>query len=69
MPRLDIPHDLAQHFSTRTGALELLQHIREGDRVNFAHLLKGRRALRAADEQQRETVNLVRSERGEVRVE
>lgn len=68
MSRLDVLHDLAQHFGTQTGAPELLQHIQKGERVNFAHL-KGKRTLRAADEQQRKAVNLVRSEHGEVRVE
>jgi len=69
MPRLDVPHNLTQHFNTRTGALELPQYIRKGDRVNFAHLLEGRRALSAADEQQCKAVNLIRSERGKVRIE
>ena len=69
MSRLDVPHDLTQHFNARAGTPKLLQHIREVNRVDFAHFLEGRRTLSAADEQQCKAVDLVRSEWGEVRVE
>lgn len=64
-----VPHNLTQHLNSRAGTLELFQHIRKGNRVDFAHLFEGRRTLSTADERQSETVNLVRSERGEVGVE
>lgn len=69
MSRLDVPHDFTQHFNAWTGTLELLQHIREGNRVDVAHFLEGRRSLSAADKQQGKAVNLVRSEWGKVRIE
>ena len=69
MSRFDVPHNLTKHFDTRTGTLELFQHIREGNGIDFAHLFEGRRALGTTDKQQSETVDFVGGEWGEVSVE